>query len=191
MDLPVLEAATDGFSDGNLLGRGGFGPVYKATLLDRFSLCPCAPVFSSVTTGFSTGLVFLRNISRISLLIHWVWLRRSSRHAPILVCGRQPGFYIRCSHVLSFSKHQGSCRFSEFLSSGHVQGDSASCLQFTGTLTNNMGTSFQCSTVISVSGAARFSVGCTVITPLTCTHQQFSTPCCWLAAAASRIHIQF
>uniref|UniRef100_A0A453DSZ0 Protein kinase domain-containing protein n=1 Tax=Aegilops tauschii subsp. strangulata TaxID=200361 RepID=A0A453DSZ0_AEGTS len=29
IDLPVLEAATAGFSDGNLLGRGGFGPVYK------------------------------------------------------------------------------------------------------------------------------------------------------------------
>ena len=31
IDLPVLEAATGGFSDDNLLGRGGFGPVYKAT----------------------------------------------------------------------------------------------------------------------------------------------------------------
>lgn len=30
IDLPVLEAATAGFSDLNLLGRGGFGPVYKA-----------------------------------------------------------------------------------------------------------------------------------------------------------------
>ncbi|RLN25341.1 hypothetical protein C2845_PM07G02890 [Panicum miliaceum] len=29
MDLSVLEAATDGFSDGNLLGRGGFGPTWK------------------------------------------------------------------------------------------------------------------------------------------------------------------
>nr|CAB3476451.1 unnamed protein product [Digitaria exilis] len=26
IELPVLEAATDGFSDDNLLGRGGFGP---------------------------------------------------------------------------------------------------------------------------------------------------------------------
>ncbi|KAM0880145.1 hypothetical protein ACQ4PT_033779 [Festuca glaucescens] len=31
IDLPVLEAATAGFSDRNLLGRGGFGPVYKAS----------------------------------------------------------------------------------------------------------------------------------------------------------------
>ncbi|KAF8780027.1 hypothetical protein HU200_001993 [Digitaria exilis] len=34
IELPVLEAATDGFSDDNLLGRGGFGPVYKGVLQD-------------------------------------------------------------------------------------------------------------------------------------------------------------
>ena len=30
-DFPELAAATGGFSDENLLGRGGFGPVYKAS----------------------------------------------------------------------------------------------------------------------------------------------------------------
>ncbi|KAJ1291220.1 hypothetical protein BS78_02G301000 [Paspalum vaginatum] len=33
-DFPELAAATDGFSDENLLGRGGFGPVYKGKLHD-------------------------------------------------------------------------------------------------------------------------------------------------------------
>lgn len=50
MDLHVLEAATDGFSDDNLLGRGGFGPVYKAILsslpflICHFCLCVRLPV---------------------------------------------------------------------------------------------------------------------------------------------------
>ena len=30
-DFPELAAATGGFSDENLLGRGGFGPVHKAS----------------------------------------------------------------------------------------------------------------------------------------------------------------
>nr|CAB3472380.1 unnamed protein product [Digitaria exilis] len=48
IDLPVLEAATDGFSDDNLLGRGGFGPVYKA-INPRFAPLhfPSLPVLGS------------------------------------------------------------------------------------------------------------------------------------------------
>ncbi|CAD6217788.1 unnamed protein product [Miscanthus lutarioriparius] len=33
-DFPELAAATGGFSDENLLGRGGFGPVYKGKMAD-------------------------------------------------------------------------------------------------------------------------------------------------------------
>ncbi|KAL1203052.1 G-type lectin S-receptor-like serine/threonine-protein kinase [Cardamine amara subsp. amara] len=32
IDLDAIAEATDGFSDGNKLGQGGFGPVYKGTL---------------------------------------------------------------------------------------------------------------------------------------------------------------
>ncbi|XP_024005536.1 G-type lectin S-receptor-like serine/threonine-protein kinase At4g27290 isoform X2 [Eutrema salsugineum] len=32
LDLDAVSEATDGFSDGNKLGQGGFGPVYKGTL---------------------------------------------------------------------------------------------------------------------------------------------------------------
>ncbi|XP_025980684.2 G-type lectin S-receptor-like serine/threonine-protein kinase At4g27290 [Glycine max] len=33
-DLPFIAKATDNFSDANKLGEGGFGPVYKGTLID-------------------------------------------------------------------------------------------------------------------------------------------------------------
>ncbi|GMI72763.1 hypothetical protein HRI_000945600 [Hibiscus trionum] len=34
MQLDILQAATNGFSDENKLGQGGFGHVYKGTLAD-------------------------------------------------------------------------------------------------------------------------------------------------------------
>lgn len=40
LDLDVIAEATDGFSDGNKLGQGGFGPVYKVinrSFLSNFS----------------------------------------------------------------------------------------------------------------------------------------------------------
>lgn len=46
IDLAVLEAATAGFSDSNLLGRGGFGPVYKASSSSSYAL-PLASTMNS------------------------------------------------------------------------------------------------------------------------------------------------
>lgn len=56
MDLPVLETATDGFSDDNLLGRGGFGPVYKAN--PSFTFLSAYALTSSVT-GSSARFILL------------------------------------------------------------------------------------------------------------------------------------
>lgn len=35
VSFSTILAATEGFSQSNLLGRGGFGPVYKVSLLHR------------------------------------------------------------------------------------------------------------------------------------------------------------
>ena len=36
IDLATILAATDNFSDSNLIGQGGFGPVYKVRELTDF-----------------------------------------------------------------------------------------------------------------------------------------------------------
>lgn len=41
IDLRELEAATGDFSEANLLGQGGFGPVYKV-FFNRSNMCFCA-----------------------------------------------------------------------------------------------------------------------------------------------------
>ena len=35
--LATIATATDNFSSNNKLGEGGFGPVYKVTLIDQFT----------------------------------------------------------------------------------------------------------------------------------------------------------
>jgi hypothetical protein len=75
IELPVLEAATHGFSDDNLLGRGGFGPVYKASrflCFYPFSPWLCFAATARLLPCFACGirLTLTKTGSLIYLLVN-------------------------------------------------------------------------------------------------------------------------